>query len=206
MLWGWSFSQNVSSLALRVCDSWCFEYILTNHRWLNQLINDKAVHRTAPATPGLLINGDGGDDTEGDDTGGKNVEDDDNNDENEEDAGTDEDVEDDDLGDDTDTGAVPYLLLYEVEAHGDHGDAKEEVEGAEGDPGLAVFHLLVRGEVTEADGGQSDETEVGTGQKRGLGWSFSKHRPSGPMLSISRNVRLSVCLSVCLSVHSWGTV
>ena len=25
---------------------------------------------------------------------------------------------------------------------------------------------------------------------------FSKHRPSGPMLSISRNVRLSVCLSV----------
>ena len=29
---------------------------------------------------------------------------------------------------------------------------------------------------------------------------FSKHRPSGPMLSISRNVRPSVCLSVCLSV------
>ena len=27
---------------------------------------------------------------------------------------------------------------------------------------------------------------------------FSKHRPSGPMLSISRNVRLSVCLFVCL--------
>ena len=26
---------------------------------------------------------------------------------------------------------------------------------------------------------------------------FSKHRPSGPMLSISRNVRLSVRLSVC---------
>ena len=43
---------------------------------------------------------------------------------------------------------------------------------------------------------------------------FSKHRPSGPMLSISRYVRLSVrvfvCLSVCLcvcpSVHFWGTV
>ena len=34
---------------------------------------------------------------------------------------------------------------------------------------------------------------------------FSKHRPSGPMLSISRNVRLSVRLSVCLSVHFWGT-
>ena len=29
---------------------------------------------------------------------------------------------------------------------------------------------------------------------------FSKHRPSGPMLSISRNIRLSVCLSACLSV------
>ena len=27
---------------------------------------------------------------------------------------------------------------------------------------------------------------------------FSKHRPSGPMLYISRNVRLSVCLSVCV--------
>ena len=37
------------------------------------------------------------------------------------------------------------------------------------------------------------------------GQKFSKHRPSGPMLSISQNVRLSVrrsvCLSVCLSVH-----
>ena len=32
--------------------------------------------------------------------------------------------------------------------------------------------------------------------------SFSKHRPSGPMLSISRNVRPSVCLFVCLSVCS----
>ena len=29
---------------------------------------------------------------------------------------------------------------------------------------------------------------------------FSKHRPSGPMLYIGRNVRLSVCLSVCLFV------
>ena len=27
---------------------------------------------------------------------------------------------------------------------------------------------------------------------------FSKHRPSGPMLSISRNVRLSVCVFVRL--------
>ena len=31
---------------------------------------------------------------------------------------------------------------------------------------------------------------------------FSKHRPSGPMLSISRNVHISVCLFVCLSVCS----
>ena len=30
--------------------------------------------------------------------------------------------------------------------------------------------------------------------------AFSKHQPSGPMLSISRNVRLSVCLWVCVSV------
>ena len=30
--------------------------------------------------------------------------------------------------------------------------------------------------------------------------AFSKHRPSGPMLSISQNVRLSVCPSVCPSV------
>ena len=32
---------------------------------------------------------------------------------------------------------------------------------------------------------------------------FSKHRPSGPMLAISRNVRLSVRLCVCVSVHFW---
>ena len=29
---------------------------------------------------------------------------------------------------------------------------------------------------------------------------FSKHRPSGPMLSISQNVHISVCVSVCLCV------
>ena len=29
---------------------------------------------------------------------------------------------------------------------------------------------------------------------------FSKHRPSGPMLSLSQNVHISVCLSVCLFV------
>ena len=30
---------------------------------------------------------------------------------------------------------------------------------------------------------------------------FSKHRPSGPILSISRNVHMCVCVSVCPSVH-----
>ena len=39
----------------------------------------------------------------------------------------------------------------------------------------------------------------------GINTTFSKHRPSALMLSISRNVRLSVCtcvrLSVCVSVH-----
>ena len=32
-------------------------------------------------------------------------------------------------------------------------------------------------------------------------WFFSKHRPSGPMVSISRNEVRLVCLSVCLSVR-----
>ena len=31
--------------------------------------------------------------------------------------------------------------------------------------------------------------------------TFSKHWPSGPMLSISRNFHLGVCVSVCLSVR-----
>ena len=31
---------------------------------------------------------------------------------------------------------------------------------------------------------------------------FLKHWPSGPMLSLRQNVRLSVCLSMCLSVCS----
>ena len=34
------------------------------------------------------------------------------------------------------------------------------------------------------------------------GKTFSKHRPSGPMLCISLNVHMFVCLSV----HFWGTV
>ena len=39
---GWSLSQNFSSLALKAYD------------WPNQLMNDKAVYRTASATQGLL--------------------------------------------------------------------------------------------------------------------------------------------------------
>ena len=35
------------------------------------------------------------------------------------------------------------------------------------------------------------------GKKWSQIWTFSKHRPSGQMLSISWNVRLSVCLCVC---------
>ena len=34
---------------------------------------------------------------------------------------------------------------------------------------------------------------------------FSKHWPSGPMLSISWVVHMCVCMCFCLSVHFWGT-
>ena len=57
---GLIFSQNFSSLALTVCDLWYYEdleekaYVLSE--WINQWINHEALHRTAPATPGLLIN------------------------------------------------------------------------------------------------------------------------------------------------------
>ena len=51
----WTFSQNFSSLALAVWDWQCFEYISTNHHLHCYWINDKAVCRTAPITPGLLI-------------------------------------------------------------------------------------------------------------------------------------------------------
>ena len=55
---------------------------------------------------------------------------------------------------------VDDLLLDEVEAHGDHGDAEQEVEGAEGEAYLAVLALLVGHEVAEADRGEGDEAEV----------------------------------------------
>jgi hypothetical protein len=57
--WGWTFSQNFSSLALTVCYLWYYEDLEEKdewmNEWMNEWINDKAVHRTAPATPGLLI-------------------------------------------------------------------------------------------------------------------------------------------------------
>ena len=57
-LGGWTFSQNVSSLALTVCDLWYYEDLEEKTHGLNQLINesvnDEAVYRTAPATPGML--------------------------------------------------------------------------------------------------------------------------------------------------------
>ena len=68
-----------------------------------------------------------------------------------------------------------YLLLNKVEAHGNHGDAKEEIERAEGDSFLAVLHLLIWGQVPKTNGCQSDETEVGAEEERilreGIHWN-----------------------------------
>ena len=51
----WTFSQNLSSLALTVWDWRCFEDLEENDESVNELFIDKGVCRTAPATPGLLI-------------------------------------------------------------------------------------------------------------------------------------------------------
>ena len=51
---GWTFSQNFSSLALTVCDLWYYEDLEEKVHGLTDWINDEAVYRTAPATPGLL--------------------------------------------------------------------------------------------------------------------------------------------------------
>ena len=56
MLGGWTFSQNFSSLALTVYDLWYYEDLEEKDELINELINDEAVYRTAPATPGLLKN------------------------------------------------------------------------------------------------------------------------------------------------------
>ncbi len=61
---------------------------------------------------------------------------------------------------------VDDLLLDEVEAHGDHGDAEEEVGGAERQLALAVLAARVGHEVAEADGRQRDEAEVARVQQR----------------------------------------
>ena len=55
ILRGWIFSQNVSSLALTVCDLWYLKIWrkrLTD--WLTEWINNEDVCGTATATPGLL--------------------------------------------------------------------------------------------------------------------------------------------------------
>ena len=54
-LGGWTFSKNFSSLDLTVCDLWYYEDLEEKDEWINQLIIDEAVYRTATATPGLLI-------------------------------------------------------------------------------------------------------------------------------------------------------
>ena len=53
-VWGWTWYQNFSPLALPVCDLWYYEDLEEKAHLLNQWINHEAVYRTAPATPGVL--------------------------------------------------------------------------------------------------------------------------------------------------------
>ena len=53
-LWGWTFSQSFSSLALTVCDLWYKEDLEEKDDSVTEWINHEAVYRTAPATPCLL--------------------------------------------------------------------------------------------------------------------------------------------------------
>ena len=53
-LGGWTFSQNFSSLALIICDLWYYEDLEEKDDSITESMNDEAVYRTAPATPGLL--------------------------------------------------------------------------------------------------------------------------------------------------------
>ena len=55
MTFSQTFSQNFSSLALTVCDLWYYEDLEEKDDLLTELMNDKAVYRTAPTTRGLLI-------------------------------------------------------------------------------------------------------------------------------------------------------
>ena len=53
-IWGWTFYKNFSFLAFMVCleDSELNDDSM--NELMNKSINDKGVHRTAPATQGLL--------------------------------------------------------------------------------------------------------------------------------------------------------
>ena len=64
-----------------------------------------------------------------------------------------------DVGDPPDLGDDP--LLDEVRGHDDEGHAEEEVGRADGDAGLRVVLLRLGDKVSEADGGEGDDAEVG---------------------------------------------
>ena len=65
-------------------------------------------------------------------------------------------------------------------------------------------HLPRKGEAGRNPSPNFCQLEIGP-RRKSKGRLFSKHRPFGPMLSISRNVRPSVCVCVCVFT-SWGTV
>ena len=50
----WIYFKNFSPLALTIWDFWYLKDLEEMDRWLNHLISDKAVCKTAPTTPGLL--------------------------------------------------------------------------------------------------------------------------------------------------------
>ena len=51
---GWTFSQHYSSLSLTVWEKWCFEDLEKKGHWVNQLISDGGVCRTAGTKQGRL--------------------------------------------------------------------------------------------------------------------------------------------------------
>ena len=59
-LGGWIFSENFSSLALTVCYLYHYEDLEKKADSINELMSNKAVYRTASATPGLLKRWGGG--------------------------------------------------------------------------------------------------------------------------------------------------
>jgi len=63
---------------------------------------------------------------------------------------------------------VDHLLLHQVEAHGDDGHAQHQVHGAENETHvqpLGRVDLIAGDNVSEANGAQRDEAEVGAVQK-----------------------------------------